>query len=447
MSEPATLFACATAPGRAGVAVMRISGPAAGDALDSLAGMPRPTARRAVVRTLRDSAGTPLDRALVLWMPGPGSFTGEDTAELHLHGSRAVIEGVSAALAALPGLRPAEAGAFTRRAFDTGRLDLAEVEGLADLIAAQTALQRRQALAQMDGALSGRVAAWRERLLHARARLEAALDFSDEDLPPGLRDSAAAEAEALTREIGTLLDQGDRGARVREGVQVAIVGAPNAGKSSLLNALAQRDAAIVAETAGTTRDVVEVELDLDGCPVTLADTAGLRAASDAVDPVEREGMRRARARADSADLCLAVFDLSAPGRPDAATRAFLGTDTLAVGSKRDLLATPPPAKLDGQSLYAIAKPTGDGLDRLLAALTAAAVARLGGGEPAAVTRLRHREALAEARTALDRAAGAALPELLAEDLRLADRALGRIVGTVDVEDLLDVIFDEFCIGK
>ena len=447
MTDRATIFACATSPGRAGVAVVRVSGPSAGPALDALAGLPRPSARRARLRTLRDAEGTPLDRGLVLWMPAPGSFTGEDVAELHLHGSRAVIAGVTAALSALPGLRAAEAGAFTRRAFDNGRLDLAEVEGLADLIAAETALQRRQALAQMDGGLSRRVGAWRERLLRARARLEAALDFSDEDLPEGLHDRVVADAAALTEEIDALLAEGDRGARLRDGVSVAIVGAPNAGKSSLLNALARREAAIVAATAGTTRDVVEVALDLDGCPVVLADTAGLRAAEDTVDPVEREGMRRAQARAAAADLCLAVFDMSAPGGPDAATRAFIGADALAVGSKRDRLAAPPPARLDGQDLYAVSLRDGHGLDRLLAALSAAAAERIGGGEPAAITRQRHREALVDATAALDRARAASLPELLAEDLRLADRALGRILGHSDVEDLLDALFGEFCIGK
>ena len=448
MSTAATIFAPATPPGRAGVAVLRISGPGAGPALSALCGgIPLPPPREARLRRLVDTEGATLDNALVVWLPAPASFTGEDTVELHLHGSPAVLDDVAACLATLPDLRPAAAGDFTRRAFDNGRLDLAEVEGLADLIDAQTAMQRKQALRQMGGALSARIDTWRTRLIQAQAHLEAVIDFGDEDLPPGLLEEVAASAQDLAAEMAATLTEGHRGERVREGVSVAILGAPNAGKSSLLNVLARRDAAIVAETAGTTRDVVEVHLDLGGYPVTLADTAGLRDVAVSGDPIEVEGMRRARARAAAADLRLAVFDLSAGPAGDPATREVLGPDTLAVGNKVDRLTGPPPARLDGQPLHAISVATGAGIAALLDTLTQAVAARFTPGESGGITRARHREALSATCEALERAQTAPLPELMAEDLRLAIRALGRITGRVDVEDILDVIFADFCIGK
>lgn len=443
-----TIYALATPPGRSGVAVIRVSGPTAGSALTALTRQPRPQPRVATLRSLLDDAGERLDRALVLWFPGPASFTGEDMAELHVHGGPAVVQDVIAALGALPGLAPAEAGQFARRAFDNGKLDLTEVEGLADLVAAETAAQRRQAQRQLDGALHRTVAAWRARLTRAQAHLEAAIDFSDEDLPAGLSAGVGAEIDALIGEIDATLADARRGERLRRGFQLAILGAPNAGKSSLLNALARREAAIVAETAGTTRDVVEVHLDLGGYPVTVADTAGLRELETDADPIEREGIRRAEARASAADLKLVVVDGTDPAGPDGATRRLIDADTVLVASKADLGQVGDPTGMAEEGAIAVSAVTGTGLDTLLRALETAIASRYGaGGEAAAITRARHRTALTETRDALARARAAALPELAAEDVRLASRALGRITGAVDVEDLLDVIFTDFCIGK
>ncbi len=443
-----TIFALATPPGRSGVAVIRISGPGTGTALDALTRKPRPEARVATLRSLHAADGEVLDTGLVLWFPGPASFTGEDMAELHLHGGPAVIQDVIGRLGALPGLVPAEAGQFACRAFHNGKLDLTEVEGLADLVDAETAAQRRQAQRQLGGALYHRIEAWRERLTRAQAHLEAAIDFSDEDLPAGLGETTGREIAALVGEIDASLADGRRGERLRRGFQLAILGAPNAGKSSLLNALARREAAIVAETAGTTRDVVEVHLDLGGYPVTAADTAGLRGLDADVDPIEREGMRRAQARAEEADLKLVVVDGAEPHGPDRATRALIDADTLVVVSKADLAGPGVPAEIAGQRAVSVSAVTGAGLEELLDRLESAIAARYGaGGEAPAITRERHRSALTDTRDALERARAATLPELAAEDVRLASRALGRITGAVDVEDLLDVIFADFCIGK
>jgi len=441
-----TIFAPATAPGRAAIAVIRISGPRASAALNALAGdVPPP--RRASLRRLRAADGAPLDDALVLWLPGPASYTGEDMAELHLHGGRAVVEAVLGALAAIPGLRPAEPGAFTRRAFDNGRLDLTAVEGLADLIAAETEAQRRQALRQAEGALAAVYERWRERLLRALARAEAAIDFPDEDLPETLDSAVVDDISCVLDEITQHLDDKGRGERLREGALVVIVGAPNVGKSSLLNRLAGRDAAIVSTRAGTTRDVIEVEMEIAGFPATLVDTAGLRAA---MDEIEAEGVRRARTRARAADLRIAVFDATRWPEIDPETRALVDDDTIVAVNKADLSPLTPDAAdaaLAGRPAIPLSCRTGAGIDALVAALGEALRARLDVTAAPALTRQRHRSALEDCRAALARALTADAPELAAEDLRLATRALGRITGRVDVEDVLDAIFAEFCIGK
>jgi len=456
MIQEDTIFALSSAPGRAGVAVLRVSGPAAGAALEALAGR-RPAPRRATLATLaRPDTGEALDRALVLWFPAPASVTGEDVVELHVHGGRAVIDAVLGALAGRPGLRPAEAGEFARRAFDHGRLDLSEVEGLADLIEAETEAQRRQALRQMDGGLSRLSEGWRAELIAVSARLEAAIDFPEDDLPSGLLEGVRHNILCLKETIHRYLGDSHTGERLRSGFYVAIVGPPNTGKSSLLNALARRDVAIVSETAGTTRDVIEAHLDLGGYPVVLADTAGLRDSAEAdPDPqraIEAEGVRRARAGAAAADLRLAVLDLRDAGRPDQATLALLDRDSLVVFNKGDLVPeaerTPPPALPHGLAGMTISVRSGEGIEALIRRLGEEVAHRLERGAAApAITRLRHRRALEEAVAALARAATADLPELIGEDLRLAARALGRIAGRVDVEDLLDAIFHKFCIGK
>ncbi|WP_207485333.1 tRNA uridine-5-carboxymethylaminomethyl(34) synthesis GTPase MnmE [Arenibaculum pallidiluteum] len=436
-----TVFALASAPGRGGVAVMRVSGPAAGGALSALTGRSLPPARRASLARLRDpGTGDPIDTGIVLWFPGPASFTGEDVAEIQVHGGRAVVAALAEALAARPGLRPAEPGEFSRRAFENGRLDLTEAEAIADLVDAETSAQRRQALRQMDGALGRLYEDWRGRLMRALAHLEAEIDFPDEDLPGGVGAAVRPVLEALAGEIADHLDDGHRGERLRDGISVAILGAPNAGKSSLLNALARRDAAIVSETAGTTRDVIEVHLDLGGYPVVLADTAGLREATDAV---ETEGIRRALARAEAADLRIAVFDAAALPALDARTAALLGGSTLAVVNKIDAH----PGAVVPNGMMALSAKTGAGVAAVMGRLEALVAERFGVGQAPALTRARHRAALEDCRRALAGALEAPLPELAAEDVRLAVRALGRITGRVDVEDLLDVIFRDFCIGK
>ncbi len=439
-----TIFAPATAAGRAGIAVVRLSGPGAGPAVEALAG-DLPPARRASLRSLREPAsGAPLDNALVLWFPAPASFTGEDVAELHLHGGRAVTAAVLDALGALPGLRPAEPGEFTRRAFDNEKLDLTAVEGLADLVAAETEAQRRQALRQLDGALGRLYDGWREVLLHGLALAEAEIDFPEEGLPLDLAAKERRKIEDVYTCITQHLEDNGRGERLREGVFVAILGAPNVGKSSLLNLLARRDAAIVAHTAGTTRDVVEVQMDIDGYPATLADTAGLRESADAV---ESEGVRRALARAADADLKIAVFDAVLWPATDPRTAAVVDDDTLVVVNKIDLHAVPAGVTLGGRRVWPLSCETGEGLAGLVAGLGAEVAGRLQPGNAPALTRTRHRMALGDCARALGSFLGASAPELAAEDLRLATRALGRITGRVDVEDLLDVIFAEFCIGK
>ena len=438
-----TIYALASAPGRSGVAVLRVSGAAAADALARLTRRDLPQPRVAKLRRIFDAAGTPIDDALVLFFPGPRSFTGEDVVELHLHGGPAVVAAALRALGQVPHCRLAEAGEFTRRAFNNHKLDLAQIEGLADLVAAETEAQRRQALRQAEGAQSLLYDSWRDRLLRALARLEAFIDFPDEDLPEQLIRSIDGEVAALAGEIELhLLDH--RGERLRDGLTIAILGAPNAGKSSLLNVLAQREAAIVSERAGTTRDVIEVRLDLGGYPVTVADTAGLRASAD---EIEREGIARALARARRADVKLLVFDGGLWPAIDSETAKQIDDRALLVVNKADLLREPEPVAIDGQAVIKVSAKTGRGLDALTRALATLAAAGLESGADVVVTRARHRQALEECHLALLRAAGAGQPELKAEDLRLGVRELGRITGRVDVEDVLDLIFKEFCIGK
>lgn len=438
-----TIFALSSAPGRAAVAVVRLAGPRAGAALAALAGGRLPEPRRASLRRVSDPAsGELLDAALLLWLPGPGTETGEDMAELQLHGAPSVVEAVLQALARQPGLRPAEPGEFTRRAFDNGRLDLTAVEGLADLIAAETALQRRQALAVSGGALARRLEDWRARLARALARIEAAIDFPDEELPLGLVAESQAALEPVVGEIADALSAAPRGERLRQGLRVVLLGPPNAGKSTLLNALAGREAAIVAPTPGTTRDVLELHLDLGGLPVTLVDTAGLRAG--ATDPVEQEGIRRSHSQAAQADLILNLVDLSCVDQVEPQDIVRDGAVCLKIGTKADL-----PRGNDLPVDHSVSAKSGAGL----AALEALLAERLrglvwsGAGPAPLVTRARQRAALTETLAALRRAQAGAAAELIAEDLRLALRGLGRVAGRVDVEELLDLIFRDFCIGK
>jgi tRNA modification GTPase len=438
----ATIFALATPAGRSGVAVFRISGAQAGAALKSLTGQDLPPPRLAARRKFYKPHSTGvIDDGLALWFPGPASFTGEDVAELHVHGGPAVIAAIAEALRML-GLAPAEAGAFTRRAFDHGKLDLTEVEGLADLITAETEAQRRQALRQLGGALGECIEAWRAALLGALAHIEASIDFSDEDLPAGLIESVDAAMTIVADEIARALDDQHRGERLREGLSVVILGAPNAGKSSLLNRLARREAAIVSAEAGTTRDVIELHLDLDGYPLILADTAGLR---ETESVVEGEGVRRALQSAAQADLKIIVLDATVWPEIPAASRALIDDAAILVLNKADLLTT---ASLHGAfEAIPLSAKNGAGVDRLVAELGSRAGALMATGDQPAMTRARHRAALEDCSRLLAQGRVAQAVELKSEELRLAVRALGRITGRVDVEDILDRIFGEFCIGK
>jgi tRNA modification GTPase len=421
----------ASAPGRAGVAVVRLSGPGAGPAVEALTGRPCPAPRRAVLRRF-SAAGQVLDEGLLLWFPGPDSFTGEDVAELQIHGGRAVRETLFAALAGL-GLRLAEPGEFSRRAVENGRLDLTRAEAIADLVDAETEAQRRQALRQYDGALADLYEGWRAALLRALGRAEAAIDFSDDGVGESELIAARTAANEICQQIQVHTEDQGRGESLREGLRLTIIGPPNAGKSSLINALARRDAAIVSEIPGTTRDVIELRLDLGGYLVLVADTAGLRETRDAI---EAEGVRRALAQAHAGDLTLLLLDGSSNEIPQE-----IAADIM-VRNKSDLVSF---QKGKGISL---SLKTGEGFSELLAALTAMINKRLETKDQTpALSRPRHRRALNDALQALHHAQGATQPELFAEDLRLAMRALGRITGRVDVEELLDFVFKDFCIGK
>jgi tRNA modification GTPase len=514
MNEPArdTIFALSSGRPPAAIAVIRVAGPRARAALEAL-GVKVPEPRRVGLARFRDPAsGEIIDEGLVLFFEGAKSEIGEDTAELQPHGGRAIIAAMLAALGRIEGLRPAEAGEFTRRAFENGKMDLTAVEGLADLVMAETEGQRRQAYRQMRGALGKQADAWRERLIQALALVEARIDFSDEgDVPEDLLAPALAIAGALEAEIAGALADGQRGERLRDGLTVAIAGPPNAGKSTLLNRIARREAAIVSPYAGTTRDVIEVHLDLGGMPVTLLDTAGIR---DTDNPVEMEGVRRARQRAAAADLVLWVVDASAPevfsGEPEAllqppparsldagaaqaagiamqaadiksesVARSWLVvnkcdlnqevTKSLRAGGAGDrseakgrfnetitsmvnkhLTSKNESVTHNSEPVFSISALSGDGVPPLLGALERFAADALAGADAALVTRARHRRALEETLAALRRAVTRPVAEredLLAEELHGAARALGRLTGRVDVEDILDVIFRDFCIGK
>ena len=426
-AERDTIYALSSGSPPAAVAVVRISGPHADRALEQLAGrLPEPRVAR--LARIADSSGETLDSALVLRFPGPGSATGEDVAELHLHGGRAIVAAVLAALAALPGLRAAEPGEFTRRAFENGRIDLAEAEGLADLLAAETQSQRRAAQALAGGALSRRVEEWQARTLALAAQVEAALDFSDEgDVETGLPAEWRGSAEALAREIADALDR-PAAERLRDGLRVVIAGPPNAGKSSLLNWLAGRQAAITSAVAGTTRDIVEAPTAIGGTPFLLVDTAGLR---DSADAVEAEGVARARASVDAADILLWL----GPPEDCPAPEAIL------VASKCDLRSEP----VEGADVEVSAE-TGEGMDRLVEMLIARARDLLPQAGEAALNE-RHREALRIALVCLGEAVTSADPLIVAESLRQVRSTLDRITGRAGVEEMLDALFSRFCIGK
>jgi tRNA modification GTPase len=446
-----TIFALSSGRPPAAIAVVRICGPQTRLTLETMIGRVPPPRQATLARARDPASGEVIDEAVALWFPAPRSETGEDMAELQLHGGPAVIAAVLEALGAIGGCRLAEPGEFTRRAFDNGRLDLTAVEGLADLIAAETPAQRRQAFRQLKGLIGDRAETWRRQIIEALALVEAGIDFSDEtDVPENLVAPALLTAQQLRGEIAAALANSGHGERLREGLVVAIAGPPNAGKSTLLNRLARREAAIVSPFPGTTRDVVEVHLNLAGYPVTLLDTAGIRVSDD---PVEQEGVRRARTRADTADLVLWVIDGSVTGREAAdKSESVIKSEAWTVRNKIDLLVDKLCISSESGTAdsFFISAATGAGIDRLLAALVSFARDYFAATEAAVVTRARHRRALEDTLSALDCAlaqGATGSEELIAEELRAAATVLGRLTGRVDVEDILDVIFREFCIGK
>jgi tRNA modification GTPase len=448
-----TIFALSSGRPPNAISVVRVSGPHANVAMTLLAGrIPPPRmARRA---RLGDANQGPIDDAIVLWFPAPGSATGEDVAEFHVHGGRAVLSALFAALSSIDGLRAAEPGEFTRRAFENGKLDLTEAEGLDDLIHADTDRQRRQALRQLQGLLGDKARRWREQIIEASALIEAGIDFSDEgDVPDELMAPALVRIRALHDEITEVLAAQGRSERLRDGLVVAIAGPPNVGKSTLMNQLARREVAIVSPHAGTTRDVIEVQLDLDGFPVTVIDTAGIR---ETDDPVEREGVRRARARAAEADLVLWLVEADGWGPSvDAAVpvwtvRNKIDLNALSGHTQTLRIDAANPGQNPGRADLAISAVRGDGLAELIAALVGFAQQFFGANESGLIARERQRALLRETAAALLRSmdgAGRVGEELVAEDLRAAADSLGRLLGRVDVEDVLDKIFRDFCVGK
>jgi len=451
LSPNQTIFALSSGRAPTAIAIIRLSGPRARVAVESLCGkIPEP--RVAHLATLRNANHEPIDEGVVLWFPGPHSVTGEDVAEFQVHGGRAVIAAMFEALGKIEGLRPAEPGEFTRRAFENGKLDLTEAEGLHDLIHADTDRQRRQALRQLKGLLGNHARDWREQIIKASALVEAAIDFSDEgDVPDNLIGPAKERVTRLLAEIERVLAAGGRSERLRDGLVVAIAGAPNVGKSTLMNALARRDVAIVSPQAGTTRDIIEVHLDLDGYPVTLIDTAGIH---DTSDPIEQEGIRRAKARAADADLIFWLVD----GRADEASinPSVVEWDEAVpndpdriwiIRNKLDDLVSSATKSSEGQPVFSISAKQARGLSELTDGLVQFASSHFD-DEASLITRTRHRALLQETVDALGRALRMREePELIAEELRVAIHSLGRLTGRVDVEDILDSIFRDFCIGK
>src|SRR5258706_1781538 len=447
-----TIFALSSGRAPSAIAIVRVSGQQAGSALKALGGK-IPPARAATRMLLRDAGGQPLDDSVVLWFPGPASATGEDVAEFHVHGGRAVLSALFAALSAFAEVRAAEPGEFTRRGFENGKLDLTEAEGLDDLIHADTDRQRRQALRQLKGLLGDRARDWRAQIIEASALIEAGIDFCDEgDVPAELMAPALAKIKALLGEIQEVLAAQGRSERLREGLVVAIAGPPNVGKSTLMNQLARREVAIVSPHAGTTRDIIEVQLDLDGYPVTVIDTAGIRETDDSV---EQEGLRRARARAAEADLVVWMIDAQHEQSPQR------GAATLwTVRNKIDLDAaradSPKPSQAgvmaQGRRLgcdFGISASRGDGIAELISALIGFARDYLGSGEVSLISRARQRKLLEETADSLQRSIEVIGKgeELAAEELRAAAYSLGRLLGRGGVEDILDAIFRDFCIGK
>jgi tRNA modification GTPase len=441
-----TIYALASASGKAGIAVVRVSGPQALSSLEALSSLRAVVRRKAHYFTLTDPVSREtIDQAIVLFFESPKSYTGEDVAEYHIHGSKAVLDSLLKALSRQPNHRLAMPGEFTRRAFENGRMDLTEAEAVADLIDAQTQLQMSQAMNQMGGALRRLYEGWATALKKILAHMEADLEFPDEDDLQGAHKTQQTALQNVLDQMTEHLSDERRGERLRQGIQIAVLGAPNAGKSSLVNALARREVAIVSDLAGTTRDIIEVHLDLGGYPVTLLDTAGLRELSVSLDShgrIEKEGINRALYRAEQADILLLLYD-GTQAEPDPYTLSLTDERAIVVASKADQ----PQNLMYDAPILRVSSHTDEGMSNLLAAITLRCAAMITNLEQPALSRARHRDALQQAVVAMKRSVDAALPELAAEDIRLAVRHIGQITGRIDVEDVLDVVFRDFCIGK
>ncbi len=431
-----TIYALASGLGTAGVAVIRVSGPQVLTVLKRFCDLKNPKPNYAYFRPIKSGDKT-LDKGLILYFKAPHSFTGEDVAELQVHGGRGVIQAIMQALSEISGLRPAERGEYSRRAVINGKMDLTEAEGLLDLVHAETEEQRKQALAQLDGNLGQLYESWRKQLVHHLAYAEAFIDFPEEEIPPEKEQEINHDIHDLIQKISNHLSDDRRGERLREGFQIAILGVPNVGKSSLINALTKREVAIVSQTAGTTRDIVEAHLDVAGFPVILADTAGLR---DSEEEIEAEGIRRAVKRAEQADLILSIQDAKDYPNSKNLPKSLDKKRLITIWNKSDLMKKNIP-----QKTHFISAKTGAGITALWDEIKQILMDYFSGG--AVLTRERYRVALTECVAHLQDALSAPELELKTEDLRLAARALGRITGRIDVEELLDVIFRDFCIGK
>ncbi|MGB0906160.1 MAG: tRNA uridine-5-carboxymethylaminomethyl(34) synthesis GTPase MnmE [Maricaulaceae bacterium] len=442
-----TIFSLSSAPGRAGIAVFRVSGPKTGKIMSSLIDRSLPKPRFALFATFLGPKKSHIDEGLLLWMPGPASFTGEDCAECHVHGSPAVIEKMASTFLS-HGARQSEAGEFTRRAFANGKMDLTEAEGLADLIDADTEGQRRQALRQMQGGLKNRYENWREALLDGLAQIEGEIDFPDEaDIPDDLAHKADAPLKDLCNDMQKALLNADRGERVRSGLDIALIGAPNAGKSSLINILVDKEAAIVTHIPGTTRDVLEVNLVMAGLPIRLFDTAGLRQSDD---EIEAEGVRRALARAQESDIRILVHDANDTVLNDDAKALLVDGDIFLINKtdinvSRETLALP----IENIHRYNVSAKTGSGMDTLRQALEDIVTDRFSPSQDAGLTRARHRNCVERASQSVQRARDVLnrAPELAGDDLRAALHALKELAGETDIEAVFDRIFSRFCVGK
>jgi len=440
-----TIYSLSTGAGSSGVAIIRLSGPASEEVLKKLTRKRAPEPRLASLRRIHNPIDqNAIDEGIVIWFPGPNSYTGEDVVEFHVHGGPSITEEVLKSISTVASCRIAEPGEFPRRAFQLGKMDLTSAEAVADLIDAKTIEQRRQALKQFDGQLAGLYDEWRKQLIDILAYAESAIDFSDEELPEGINNTITNNILYLINNIAQHIDDKKIGERIRSGFNIAILGAPNSGKSSLLNRLATRDVAIVSDTAGTTRDVIEVQMNLEGFAVIVSDTAGIR---DTQNEIEFEGVRRARKAADEADLVVVVFD--ALDLPDISeiTKNYISDKSLVLVNKVDLLDHSLPGEINGKETLGISAKTGEGFEEFQLRLNREVKNYFGNNEQPVLTRERHRKALEDTLASLNRSTQAVLPELVAEDIRLAVRSIGKITGRVDVEDVLDIIFSEFCIGK